>query len=160
MWTFGTMNYPIFRFLPLDVVIVGLLFGLIRLAFIQQVLLYKKNLTNSGRLVMIGIICEIPGSILTNISGIYTLSLPFPLFLIVGLLLAKYTTKEPLSWIEKDSSAQWFDCLSNKFKIQSNADILHLSTSLRLPFQETREEHLQQSSKILQSFEISLFFMI
>jgi len=80
-------------------------FGLIRLAFIQQVLLYKKNLTDSGKLVIVGIFCELPGPILSNVVGLYFPSFPFPLFLIVGLLLAKYTTKDPLTWIEKKSSA-------------------------------------------------------
>ncbi|MHA1850206.1 MAG: hypothetical protein ACTSW8_02980, partial [Candidatus Thorarchaeota archaeon] len=78
------MNYPIFRFTPLEVMIVELLFGLIRLAFIQQVLLYKKNLTDSGKLVIVGIFCELPGLILSYVGGYYIRSLPFPLFLIVG----------------------------------------------------------------------------
>ena len=104
LWQFGTMNYQIFRFTPLEVMIVELPFGLIRLAFIQQVLLYKKNLTDSGKLVIVGIFCELPGPILGNVVGLYILNLPFPLFLIVGLLLAKYTTKDPLSWLEKESS--------------------------------------------------------
>jgi len=99
------MNYPIFRFTPLEVMIVELLFGLIRLAFIQQVLLYKKNLTDSGKLVIVGIFCELPGLILSYVGGYYIRSLPFPLFLIVGLLLAKYTPKDPISWLEKESSA-------------------------------------------------------
>jgi len=109
LWSFGPRNYPIFRFTPLEAMIVELLFGLIRLAFIQQVLLYKKNLTDSGKLVIVGIFCELPGPILSNVVGLfvglYFPSFPFPLFLIVGLLLAKYTTKDPLTWIEKKSSA-------------------------------------------------------
>jgi len=106
LWQFGTMNYPIFRFTPLEVMIVELPFGLIRLAFIQQVLLYKKNLTDSRKLVIVGILCELPCLILSYVFGVSGLSLhlPFPLFLIVGLLLAKYTTKEPLSWLEKEPS--------------------------------------------------------
>ena len=79
-------------------------FGLVRLAFIQQVLLYKKNLTDSGKLVIVGIFCELPGPTLYYVLGVSGLGLPFPLFLIIGLLFAKYTTKEPLSWIEKESS--------------------------------------------------------
>jgi len=105
LWSFGTMNYPIFRFTPLEVMIVELPFGLIRLAFIQQVLLYKKNLTDSGKLVIVGIFCELPGPILYYVLGVSGLGLPFPLFLVVGLLLAKYTTKDSLTWIEKESSA-------------------------------------------------------
>ena len=105
VWSFGTMSYPIFRFIPLEIIILELPFGLIRLAFIQQVLLFKKNLTDSGKLVIVGIFCELPGLILSYIFGVYIPSLPFPLFLIVGLLLAKYTTKDPISWIEKESSA-------------------------------------------------------
>ena len=105
LWQFGTMNYQIFRFTPLEVMIVELPFGLIRLAFIQQVLLFKKNLTDSGKLVIVGIFCELPGLIIIYISGVPFPSLPFPLFLIVGLLLAKYTTKDPISWLEKESSA-------------------------------------------------------
>jgi len=104
LWSFGTM-YQTFRFTPLEVMIVELPFGLIRLLFIQQVLLYKKNLTDSGKLVIVGIFCELPGPILGNVVGLYILNLPFPLFLIIGLLLAKYTTKDPLSWIEKEPSA-------------------------------------------------------
>jgi len=84
---------------------VELPFGLIRLAFIQQVLLYKKNLTDSGKLVIVGIFCELPGPILYYVLGVSGLGLPFPLFLVVGLLLAKYTTKDSLTWIEKESSA-------------------------------------------------------
>ena len=104
VWVFGT-DYPIFRFNTLDMMIMGLPFGLIRLAFIQQVLLFKKNLTDSGKLVIVGIFCELPGLIIIYISGVPFPSLPFPLFLIVGLLLAKYTTKDPISWLEKESSA-------------------------------------------------------
>jgi hypothetical protein len=98
------MSYPIFRFTSLEAMIVELPFGLIRLAFIQQVLLYKKNLTDSGKLVLVGIFCELPGPILYIVLGVSGLGLPFLLFLIVGLLLARFTTKEPLSWIEKESS--------------------------------------------------------
>jgi len=105
LWSFGPRNYPIFRFTPLEAMIVELLFGLIRLAFIQQVLLYKKNLTDSGKLVIVGIFCELPGPILYYVLGVSGLGLPFPLFLVVGLLLAKYTTKDSLTWIEKESSA-------------------------------------------------------
>jgi hypothetical protein len=104
LWAFGTRNYPIFRFTSLEAMIVELPFGLIRLAFIQQVLLYKKNLTDSGKLVLVGIFCELPGPILYFVLGVSGLGSPFPLFFIVGLLLARFTTKEPLSWIEKGSS--------------------------------------------------------
>ena len=100
LWVFSIMNYPIFKFWPLEMIIMELPFGLIRLAFIRQVLLYKKNLTDSGKLVIVGIFCELPGPILYYIVGGYGWSLPFPLFLIVGLLLAKYTTKDSLSWHE------------------------------------------------------------
>ena len=105
VWSYGTLNYHPFRFIPLEMLIVELPFGLIRLVFIQQVLLYKRNLTDSGKLVTVGIFCELPGLILSYLFGILVPSFPFPLFLIVGLTFAKYTTKEPLSWIEKESSA-------------------------------------------------------
>ncbi len=104
LWRFDTTGYPIFEFWSLFSLIMAPPFGLIRLAFIQQVILYKKNLTDSGRLVMVGIVCELPDSILFYVFGASGLCLPFPLFLIVGLLFAKYTKKEPLSWIEKEAS--------------------------------------------------------
>ena len=53
---------------------------------------------------MVGIFCELPGPILSNVIGLSIPNFPFPLFLIVGLLLAKYTPKDPLSWLEKESS--------------------------------------------------------
>ena len=105
VWTFGTMDYPIFRFNTWEMIIMELPFGLFSLAFIHQVLLFKKNLTDSGKLVIVGIFCELPGLILSYMAGVPFPSLPFPLFLIIGLLLAKYTTKDPISWIEKKSNA-------------------------------------------------------
>ena len=104
LWMFDTRQEPTFRFWSFWSLIMDLPFGLVRLAFIQQVLLYKKNLTDSGKLVIVGIFCELPGPTLYYVLGVSGLGLPFPLFLIIGLLFAKYTTKEPLSWIEKESS--------------------------------------------------------
>lgn len=105
LWMSYTKSDNIFEFWSLSTLIMALPFGLIRLAFIQQVLLYKKNLTDSGKLVIVGICCELPYSILCYVLGVSDLGLPFPLFLVVGLIFAKYTTKEPLSWIEKESNA-------------------------------------------------------
>ncbi len=104
IWRFGTMSYPVFRIYPLDMLIAVLPFALIRLVFIRWVLLYKKQLTTATTLVLIGILCDLPYPVLDIIFAENWIILPFPLFIIVGLLLARYSTKEPLSWLEVHES--------------------------------------------------------
>jgi len=104
LWRFGSMSYPIFWIWPLDNLITELPFGLVRLAFIRQVLLYKKRLTTPTRLVLIGVLCELPGPILYSVFLGGPLYFPFPLFPLIGLLLARYSSKETLSWIEVEES--------------------------------------------------------
>jgi hypothetical protein len=100
LWRYGTTEYPVFRIWPMEYLIITLPFGLVRLAFIRQVLLYKKQLTTFTTLVLAGILCELPGPVFGVAFGRGWIHFPFPLFLIVGLLLARYSSKEPLSWIE------------------------------------------------------------
>ena len=102
IWRFGTMSYPVFRIYPLDMLIAVLPFGLIRLVFVRWVLLYKRQLTTATTLVLIGILCELPYPVLDAIFMAGWIILPFPLFLVVGLLLARYSTKKPLSWLEEN----------------------------------------------------------
>jgi hypothetical protein len=104
IWQFGTTSYPIFRIIPPDMLIAVLPFGLIRLVFIRWVLLYKKHLTTATTLILIGILCELPFPVLCIIFAGNWVILPFPLFLVVGLLLARYSTKEPMSWLEVEES--------------------------------------------------------
>jgi len=104
IWQFGTTSYPIFRIIPPDMLIAVLPFGLIRLVFIRWVLLYKKQLTTATTLILIGILCELPFPVLCIIFAGKWVILPFPLFLVVGLLLARYSTKEPMSWLEVEES--------------------------------------------------------
>jgi len=104
LWRFGTTEYPVFRIWPLEYLIITLPFGLVRLALIRQVLRYKKQLTTATTLVLVGILCELPGPVFGIAVERSWVFLPFPLFLLVGLLLARYSTKEPLSWIEVEES--------------------------------------------------------
>lgn len=100
LWRFDPMAYPIFMIWPLDYLITELPFGLVRLAFIHQVLRYKRRLTTPTSLILMGVLCELPGPFLYSVFLGGWMSLPFPFFLFVGLLLARYCSKEPLSWIE------------------------------------------------------------
>mgnify|MGYP001189029525 CR=1 FL=1 len=105
LWSFSSMGYPIFVIWSLDNLITELLFGLIRLAFIRQVLLYKKQLTTPTTLVLTGILCELPGPVLPYVALLRGwVFFPFPLFLLVGLLPARYCSKEPLSWPEVEEN--------------------------------------------------------
>ena len=100
LWRFGTTEYPIFRFWPLEYLITELPFGLIRLVFIRYVLLFKERLTTATKLILIGILCELPGPVLSILAWRDWIFFPVPLFLVVGLLMARYSTKDPISWIE------------------------------------------------------------
>jgi hypothetical protein len=102
IWQFGTRSYPIFRIIPPDMLIAVLPFILIRLLFIRYVLLYKERLTTVTTLILTGILCELPYPTLAIIFAGNWVIIPFPLFLIVGLLMARYSTKDPISWLEAE----------------------------------------------------------
>ena len=103
-WQFGTQSYPIFRIIPPDQLVVSLLFILLRLLFIHYVLLFKKRLTTATKLVLIGLLSELPYPIPAIIFAGNWVVIPFPLFLLVGLLMARYSTKDPISWIEAEET--------------------------------------------------------
>ena len=95
---------PLFRFWPLEYLITELPFGLIRLVFIRYVLLFKERLTTATKLILIGILCELPGPVLSILAWRDWIFFPVPLFLGVGLLMARYSTKDPISWIEAEET--------------------------------------------------------
>ena len=104
LWRFYTTSYPVFRFWPLEYLITELPFGLIRLVFIRYVLLFKERLTTATKLILIGILCELPGPVLGILAWRDWIFFPVPLFLGVGLLMARYSTKDPISWIEAEET--------------------------------------------------------
>ncbi len=103
-WQFGTQSYPIFRIIPPDQLIVSLPFILLRLLFIRYILLFKKRLTTVTKLVLIAFLSELPYPILGIIFAGNWVVIPFPLFLVVGLLMARYSTKDPISWLETEET--------------------------------------------------------
>jgi hypothetical protein len=105
LWMYDASGYPVFQIYQWDNLIFELPLSLFRLVFIRAVLRYKKQLTTATRLVLTGILCELPVVVWTSylLYG-HILVLPFPLFLVVGLLLARYCTKEPRSWVEAERS--------------------------------------------------------
>lgn len=106
LWAYGSFDFPIFRILSVDYLIIELPFGIVRLLFIQQVYLFMNHRTSFRKLVLYGIATEIPGTILGYISSYLSAHTafyaPVPIVLFVGLFFAVRTPKKPPHWLDSE----------------------------------------------------------
>jgi hypothetical protein len=114
VYQYRSIDTPALRILPFPVIFLGLPFGMVRLLFVQQVYLYMKHRTSLRRLALIGVITEIPATVVGYLFSTAFPTPPFyspvPILVALGLFFAlKRPEREPM-WpeeMEPESQDSW-----------------------------------------------------